>query len=459
MFFFKVFAKFIGILLIIIGAITLISLIIGLFSLGVVNVIHIPGADLADIFIASGTPVWLASLLIFFAVGVPFFFLFYLGLKILINNLKSIGNIAKFTLLGLWLMSIIGLAIIGIREASEHAFEEKVIEKTVLQITSNDTLNIKMKGNDRYSTNFNRSNDFKLANDENGVKTLYSSNVEIIVKSTSDSIASISIEKSADGRNYDKSIERAKSIDYGFELKNGTLYLNSYLTTNPENKFSDQDVNVILNLPENTIIKFNNNTKSYLISRKYDWNLTTRKDVNHYLRILENDIECLDCPVEEKENFKVEVNTPEVKINENGIEINSDENTIKIDRNGIKATSEDVKVNIGSNGIKIESESSLFHVASFDKDVEVRKLAVSKLKSESNLFHIASFDKSEEVRKLAVDKMESESNLFHIASFDKEAEVRKLAVNKMTSKSNLKHISKFDKDSEIRKLAIEKLDE
>ena len=61
---------------------------------------HIPGLDLVDIVNAGETPIWLVSLLTLFAVGIPFFFLFYLGLKILINNLKSIGNIAKFTLLG-----------------------------------------------------------------------------------------------------------------------------------------------------------------------------------------------------------------------------------------------------------------------------------------------------------------------------------------------------------------------
>ncbi len=458
MFFFKIFAKLIGILLIIIGAITLIALIISLFSLGVVNVIHIPGVDLADIFIASGTPVWLASLLIFFTVGVPFFFLFYLGLKILINNPKSIGNIAKFTLLGLWLMSIIGLVIIGVREASEHAFEENYIEKTELPITAKDTLIIKMVGNDNFNTSYYRNNDFKLAHNENGDKIIFLSDIDIIVKSTTDSLATVVIEKRADGRDYEKAIERAKKINYNFEFKNNTLLLDNFLTTNPENKFSDQEVNIILYLPENSVVNFNNNTKRNLYYKKYTGNLVSSKNVNHYLKILDNDIKCLDCPIEEDEDFKVEVNTPRVKINDNGIEINGDENTLKINNEGLKASTEEVNVNIDSNGIKIESESNLFHIAKFDKDADVRKLAVKKMNSESNLFHIAKFDKDIEVRQLAVSKLESESNLFHIAKFDKSAEVRKLAVNKMTSKPNLNHIAKFDKDPEIRKMIIEKLD-
>ncbi len=357
MFFFRVFAKFVGVILIIIGAITLIGLFISLFSLGIVNTAHFPGLDLVDVFNNSGTPIWFASLLLFFAIGVPFFFLFYLGLKILINNLKSIGNIAKFTLLGLWLMSIIGLVVIGIREASEHAFNEKVIEKMELPVTSIDTLSIEMIGNDKFSSNvYRRHNGFKLANDENGNKTLYSSDIGIIVKSTKDSMATIAIEKSADGRGYDKAIERAKNIDYGFELKNGTLYLNSYLTTNPSNKFSCQDVDIILYLPENMVIKLNKNTNSYLYYKTYTGNIISRKEANHYIKILENDIECLDCPVAENDEYELKVNTSRLKINDEGVEIKSEDAHIKIDKAGLKAESDDVKVNIDSNGIKIESD-------------------------------------------------------------------------------------------------------
>jgi phage shock protein PspC (stress-responsive transcriptional regulator) len=354
MFFFKVFAKFIGIILIIVGAATLIGLIIGLFSLGVADIIHIPGLDLVDIVNAGNTPIWFVSLLTFFAIGIPFFFLFYLGLKILINNLKSIGNIAKFSLLGLWLMSIIALIVVGIRQASEHAFDESYIEKTVLPITVNDTLTIKMASNDNFTSNFNRYNHgFKLANDENGNKTIYSSDIDIIVKSTTDSVAKIAIEKRADGRNYDNALGRAKNINYNFDFRDNTLLLDSYFTTNPENKFSDQEVDVILYMPENTVLYFNNSTKQYLNYNHYDGNIVSRDHTNHYLKILFDDTECLDCP---EEDFKIEVKTPRLKIDDEGVEINTRENRLKIDKNGVKAQSEDVKVNIDSNGIKIETE-------------------------------------------------------------------------------------------------------
>lgn len=342
MFFFKIFAKFVGIILIIVGASTIIALIIGWFSVGVANIVHIPGMDLVDIANSGNSPIWLASLLAFFAIGIPFFFLFYLGLKILINNLKSIGNIAKFTLLGLWLFSIIGLVIMGIREASEHAFNERVIEKQELYVTAKDTLLIKMSENELFR------NSVKVANNENGEKIIYSSDVNIIVKSTTDSLAYISIEKSADGRNYDKAVERAKNINYNFAFKGNELLLDSYLSTASKNKFSDQELLVTLYLPEGSVIKFNDNTRNYLsyhISSNY---------VNHYLNITENGMECNDC---DEDNFDINIDIPNVRINENGIEIKGDKSTLKIDDSGIKAESKDVKVNIDSDGINIKSDN------------------------------------------------------------------------------------------------------
>ena len=354
MFFFKVFAKFIGVLLIIIGAATLISLIIGLFSIGVANVIQIPGLDFVELANAGNTPIWLVSLFALFAVGIPFFFLFYLGLKILINNLKSIGSVAKFSLLGLWLISVIALIVFGVRQASEHAFEESYTEKTELPITATDTLLVKMKGHDNFNADSYHHDRFKLAYNDNGDKVLYSSDVDIIVKSTTDSVAKIAIRKRADGSDYEKAIARAKNINYDFDFKNKTLLLNSYLTTHPDNKFSDQEVDVILYLPESSVVYFNNSTRHSLHYNTYDGNIVSRDDTNHYLKIGYEEALCLDCP---EEGLKVKVKTPRLKIDDKGIEINAKDGKLKIDESGIKAESDDVKFNIDSDGVEIiESE-------------------------------------------------------------------------------------------------------
>src|SRR5690606_26880509 len=121
MFCLKVIGKLIGILLILIAGSTLVSLIFGLFSVGVFGVTEaywIEYVEMANL----GAPLWLLSLFAFFFIGLPFVFLFILGLKILVPNLKSIGTTAKLVLLGLWLISLFALGFFGIRQATQYAF-------------------------------------------------------------------------------------------------------------------------------------------------------------------------------------------------------------------------------------------------------------------------------------------------------------------------------------------------
>ena len=77
MFFFKIIGKFIGIILVVVGAATIIGMFIGMLTMGTLDWINLPGVDgvLNNLTVA---PVWVFSILLFFAIGIPFFFLMYL---------------------------------------------------------------------------------------------------------------------------------------------------------------------------------------------------------------------------------------------------------------------------------------------------------------------------------------------------------------------------------------------
>ncbi len=361
MFFLKVFAKFIGVIMIITGAATLIGLIIALLTTGIADAIHIPGFDVAEAAVSSSAPIWLVSLLTLFAVGVPFFILFYLGLKILVNNLKSIGTVAKLSLLGIWLISIISLAVLGIRQVAEHAMEASVTEQKELMIQSTDTLRIKMANNPTYTKRFGRwsSDPFRLVYDENDQKLIYSSDVRLIVRSTKDSMASLGIEKIADARTYQQAKEFANNIDYGYELSGNTLLLDSYLTTDFDNKYHDQKVELILYLPEGTTVFADDNTYSYhRNSDRYNDILKNGME-EHYLKVIEDDMICLDC---EDDDYKIKVriddDTRGIRIDDDGFEIKGDSGSLEIDDEGVRAKTEDVKVNIDEDGIEITSDDN-----------------------------------------------------------------------------------------------------
>ena len=299
MFLLNLFVKLIGIFLLLIAGSTLIGLFIGLFSIGTFGIIEAPWTDFIEITGPGADSIWIISLLAFFAVGIPFFFLFILGLKILVKNLKSIGKTAKLVLLALWIISVLGLIFFGIQEATERAFDGEVRISETLPVTSNDTLYVSMMGDSQLNSTPYRSGDFNISFDKDNRKVIWSQDVQLIVKSTTDSVGRMEIIKSAEGKNFEEARARAQSIDYSTSFSNGRLELGGILTTDPGNKYRDQRVQVTLFLPIGTVLFAADNTYSF------HRNSDSYNDILHngyeerYLKITREGTECLDCPAEE----------------------------------------------------------------------------------------------------------------------------------------------------------------
>ncbi|MDX1427611.1 MAG: PspC domain-containing protein, partial [Salegentibacter mishustinae] len=249
----KVFVKLIGIVLIILAGSVLISLFVGLFTVGTFGIIDAPWSSYVEMAV-SGAPLWLLWLLGFLIVGIPFFFLFVLGLKILVGKLRSIGTPAKLVLLGLWILALVGATVIGIQQATHRAFDGEQVVSETLPISANDTLYLGMQSDSNYSSSIYRSTDFKIKYNDNDEKVLYSSDVRLIVKATKDSLAKLEVVKSAEGKDYKEAKERAQNIDYNTSFSGNELLLNSFFTSPAEFKYRDQEVKVTLYLPEGTTL-------------------------------------------------------------------------------------------------------------------------------------------------------------------------------------------------------------
>ncbi|WP_297765499.1 PspC domain-containing protein [uncultured Muriicola sp.] len=349
LFCFKVFAKFIGIILIIIGAATLIGLFIGLFTVGVLDVIHIPGIDFYEMVNASGAPVWLISLLAFFAVGIPFFFLLYLGLKILVNNLKSIGNVIKFSLLGLWLISIIGLIVFGIKEASAHAYSGSTTVKESLYFPSaQDTLLIRATSSELFENQEDVGiNGMTFSYDEDGERVLFTDDIRFDINKSSDSLSYIRIRKDANGSSTSDARERAGNIQYSYTLEGNTLSVSNYLYTAIKNKVRDQEVRVTLSVPVGTHLRFDAGMRRYMgrVTR-FDREMYRGNIVDHLWVMGRNgELECLDCDDNKTGDRWNSDDEGRIIIDEEGIDINvkdgGDSFKLKIDENGVEIKADD----------------------------------------------------------------------------------------------------------------------
>lgn len=338
----KLFVKFVGVLILLVAGSTLIALFIGLFSIGTFGVIDAPWTDYIEM-ANSGAPLWVISILTFFAIGIPFFFLFILGLKILVKNLRSIGSPAKMVLLGIWLLSIIGLIIVGVQQATNRAFDGEVVTTEIIPVTAQDTLFLAMKGNSELSGRSWRSSDFRIAY-ENDQKIMVGNDIRLIVKSTKDTVGKLEILKSAEGKDYRKAKERAENIKYSTDFADKKLYINSYFTSNSKYGYRDQEVEVTLYLPEGTTLYADDNTSSFHRNSNRYGDILINGEEEHYIKILEDGASCLDCPLEEWDdndddedwddedefNARVEVDGKEVnvKINGDGVRVNDKEGKV-----------------------------------------------------------------------------------------------------------------------------------
>ncbi len=293
----NIFVKFIGIILLLFAGATLILLFIGLFSVGTFGIIDAPWTDYIEM-AAIGAPLWLLSLLAFLLAGIPAFFVFILGLKILMKKSKTIGTTAKLVLFGVWLLALMSAAIIGIKQATHRAFEGEVVVTENLPVTPQDTLFVEMKFHPNYSSRY-QEGEVKIHYDENDRKIMMADDVRLILKSTKDSIGSIEILKSADGKDLKEARTRAENIEYNMEFRNNRLILDAFLTSELQHHWRDQEVVVTLYLPIGSTLYADDNT--YYYHRNSDWygDILHNGEEEHFLTITKDGTECPDCPVDE----------------------------------------------------------------------------------------------------------------------------------------------------------------
>ena len=352
---FKVFAKILGTLIVIFSSLALLGICVA-------SIILIFSSSMPDNYILDHintpigleTPIWVQGILFLLAAGIPMFFFLILGLKLLVTNLKSIGNIAKYSLLAIWIIAVGILISLGINEATQIAFDGKEVKKEVINIAPTDTLLIKFKNNDFYSKNRYDTTDFRLTQDENNKEIIYSNNVTIEIMPTEETLPYIQIERLTVGKSAEDARNRAEKIRYSYKIEGNQLILDNYLLTDAVNKFRGQRVELFLYLPKGTLFKADENVQDYDRTNNDFFNLHfSSKD---YIYKVENSkVKCLNCPADENEFKDVEDSTTEIITNEND---STDVVTVKVNGKTVIETKSEKKgsLEVNKDGIIIKTE-------------------------------------------------------------------------------------------------------
>ncbi len=355
---FMIFGKFIGILLIIISVVVVLGLIISLFTVGSLGFLNEDWFfQNTMIYNNSGLPLWIASIIVFLLVGIPFFMLFLLGMKILSPSAKVMGKTGKLSLFGIWLVALLISIFFGVQQAMQSAYDGSSVEnKEYLADQLSDTLHIKLVDNIKYSENFDLKRRWNntLIVDENNKEKIYSNNVYLDIHPSNNDKALVKVRKKSFGKSREAARENAASIDYITELSGQDLILNGYFLTDLKSKYRKQRVYVDLYLPEGEIIYLDGSTSSFLYDVKNTKNIYDGDMGKHYYKMTEDGLDCLDCEdVVVSDKLDEDPESFNMKIDEDGVHIKvvNDKNEkaeVKVDENGVKVESskDSVKINI-----------------------------------------------------------------------------------------------------------------
>jgi phage shock protein PspC (stress-responsive transcriptional regulator) len=295
----KVFSKILGALITVFSALSLgaavVFLIMFLFTSTLVHQSwypHVEGWNFTE------TPLWLLTVVTFFAFAIPMFAFFILGLRILVDTMKPVSNMFTYTLLALWIICISACIYLGLYQAAQLGTEGRTFVKTEFSIKQNDTLQVIFKNN-QYFTKYNDYNDdIEIKQDSTGREVLYSSNVRFYLHYTDEVNPYIQVEKIARGNNIQEAGKIAERIKYNFRIKGNSLILDNYLISDLASKFRAQSVEVFLYLPKGTYFKPDINVYKYNSTDGEFFNLQ-QDNASYVYKMNKEKAVCVNCPFED----------------------------------------------------------------------------------------------------------------------------------------------------------------
>lgn len=272
--------KFIGGLLVLVGATTLIALVIGLFTVGGLDLFGFDLNGFIERGNLTGIPVWLVSLGVLLAIGIPYFALLILGMKLLIPSFSKLGRVTKLSLLALWILSLILLTIAGVNVAQNKVQRTSVTEKVELNLAPTDTLYVRMMDRNSRSLGaveeYDYQYDYKYEYDQDDTNTNSMivlgndtdlDDLDIYVKrlpAGSELQPRIVLVRKARGRSTEVAGENAAAITYDFNMQGNTLSLAPSYGVAPGTMINDQDLEVYITLPVGQHLKLDSNMRRYL---------------------------------------------------------------------------------------------------------------------------------------------------------------------------------------------------
>jgi hypothetical protein len=210
--------------------------------------------------------IWL-TIPIFLIVAIPIFALLYIGIRILVK-FKARDGLLGLIAAGVWILSIVILAITLFYQAKSFTIRKHVTETVVLtpNLQKGGTLYIKaIEKPDSmyyYHSNVVELDEYSISK-VNGQTIISGRPTLIIEKGNNENPELIFVRKARGGTGLSAEMN-AKNIKYEYLLKDSILNLDKYFTLPAGDKFKVQELKITLKIPENYKIYIDNSIEDLL---------------------------------------------------------------------------------------------------------------------------------------------------------------------------------------------------
>ena len=331
----KILKLLIGVYFLLLSSLVLLGLFIGTV-IGSVFSALIP-AELVQFGLSLNIPIIVLGLFVLMIVGIPFVFLFTLGLHLLSRNKRMMNKTSRLVLLGLWLLSLITLLIFGVLESKSFAISAKQNSLETLEEKSADTLKVYLNKEHKYKETVTVFNHFTLIEDDAENRYRLDENIRLNIKESKGDKIELSLDKNARGWRQKEALENAKSIEYGFDYYDHQLVIDGYWLSPIESKNNPESVRLNLLLPQGQYIYLDQDLGRYLSNQiENDQDYYRKRIAGHLWKMENGSLVCQDCTALEgtvkfdEEEFKINLSDEdtslEVNIDENGVKIQKKEN-------------------------------------------------------------------------------------------------------------------------------------
>lgn len=235
-----------------------------------------------------------ATIALTLLVGVPLLSAIYLGIRLLLrteNRVKGIG-------LSLFILFLIGIGLavtVGISQGTKYKSEANMEVSSQFLPLSNDSIFVVLV-NDPYFHNqiILSDGDYQELMKVDEDRIVYGF-PEFRINSTSDEEARLKVEFSVNGSTRSNALEIADRMEYNYRFKEDTLFLSPFFSGQLGDKYRGHEVQLDLYLPDSTQLILPQNIERITRGRAGFKNLHPRNLRGKTVRVLLNEVECLNC--------------------------------------------------------------------------------------------------------------------------------------------------------------------